>query len=76
MSSTFSATLTDDREMIRSTPAGTTHIVRMGGLYAWIFVTLAIFGGAALLTGLEHGTGAAGDEGRGSQVDVARLSSP
>ena len=55
-------------ETTRSEPIQRTHFTRMGGIYAWALVTLAIFFLAAMLAGMEDNRVAA-------DSDVPRLES-
>jgi hypothetical protein len=77
MSSTDRQTLTRETATIRPAPAGPTHFARMGGLYAWIVVTLGIFMLAGMLSGMERGseaadTGVQRTETVSTVVDTAR----
>jgi hypothetical protein len=58
-----SETLTHEHATIHTSPGepnrpariARTHFTRLGGLYAWILVTLAIFLLAAMLSGIQKG---------------------
>lgn len=84
MSSTITETFASDVaavrtapiETIRATRFGEKHFTRMGGVYAWALVTVAIFFLAGVLASMEDSRAAAGSEvGRVdsvSSVETAR----
>jgi hypothetical protein len=76
MSSTATETQTRETATIVPAPVEPTHFARMGGVYAWVVVTLGIFMLAGTLSGIERGTEATDTGIQGTEtvtvVDTAR----
>lgn len=68
-----SETLTHDSAMqpVPSAPVERTHFTRMGGIYAWVFVTVAIFALAAMLAGMEDAQASSGGDTQNDRLSVA-----
>ncbi|MET4639986.1 hypothetical protein [Mycetocola sp. 2940] len=74
-----SETLTHDPVTMQAVPPAPierTHFTRMGGIYAWVLVTVAIFFLAAMLAGMEDAQASSAGDTPNDRVSVAVRDQP